>query len=373
MFIHSLVCVFLYVGFGASDISYVAALLFAFNPSNNQVSVWIAGRAYALSALSLLMAMSIPILGPIFILFGAYFNAGFITPLLLLLTKAWWVALLMPIIWAIHWTRFKRNVGHKIAMEAFEEDKAWHPRKLVLFTKTMGFYFVNGIIPVKTTFYHSFLQSAAGSGKKKAYTMNCRWFWLGVCVFIGSALYLTLHKWDMSNFALVWWFFCMAQFGNIFRIHQEIAERYMYQPNVGLMFFLSSLIVAHPVIVAGVIACYATKMWFYMDAFQDDYFLTEYSNLNSPDAWFGWHVKAMKRWELKSYQEAVILWSTALQISPEEFKLNLNLATALHMGGHKPNALKLLERAEKSIVKGQEDQAKKLLKEWKEGNMGIVL
>lgn len=49
-FIHALICVFIYLGFGKDNLSFIASLLFAFNPTNNQGSVWISGRAYALAA-----------------------------------------------------------------------------------------------------------------------------------------------------------------------------------------------------------------------------------------------------------------------------------------------------------------------------------
>jgi hypothetical protein len=81
----------------------------------------------------------------------------------------------------------------------------------------------------------------------------------------------------------------------------------------------------------------------------------------------------MKRWDAKSYQEAVILWTMARMISPKEFKINVNLATACACGGHKAEGEKFLQIAEDNIPAGQEEQCQKLLKDWKSGNMAIVL
>jgi hypothetical protein len=100
------------------------------------------------------------------------------------------------------------------------------------------------------------------------------------------------------------------------------------------MFVLAAVLVHHPVIAAAWVAMYATKMWFYMDAFQDDYYLIEQACLNSPDSWYAWHVRAMKRWESRSYQEAIILWTMAQMISPNEMKLHINIATALKLARH---------------------------------------
>jgi len=175
------------------------------------------------------------------------------------------------------------------------------------------------------------------------------------------------------NFGLLWWCVGISPFLNLFRIHQEIAERYCYLPNVGLMYALAHVLIGHPVAIAAVISIYATRMWFYMDTYMDDYYLVESACMNSPDAWFSWHVRAMKRWDAKSYMEAVILWTMALRISPKEFKLNLNLATAHMAGGQKEVALQFLKTAEENMPAGQEVQCRKFIDEFKKGNCTIVL
>jgi hypothetical protein len=180
----------------------------------------------------------------------------------------------------------------------------------------------------------------------------------------------------MVHFALLWWIVGIAPFCNFIRIQQEIAERYAYLPNVGLMFVLASALGSSPVWSAVFISMYATKLWFYMDCYQDDFYLTEQASLNSPDSWFAWHIKAMKRWNSHSHQEALIYWAMARNISPNEFKINLNLATCLGLSkeaSHREEAKKYIEVAENNIPAGQEGQAGKLIEEWKKGNMTIVL
>jgi hypothetical protein len=257
----------------------------------------------------------------------------------------------------------------------FYEDRQIKPEKIVLFTKTFGFYTTLALIPFKNTFYHSFLQSAAGALKHKAYTMKCRFFWIGVAWMALITWYLSSHiySWDLICFGITWWILGISPFCNAFRISQEIAERYIYFANVGLMFCLASFIHTNPVIAASFIAMYATKMWFYMDAYQDDFYLTEHASLGSPDAWFSWHVKAMKRWDAGSHQEAIIFWLMGKKISPNEFKLNVNLATACAVAGHKAEGEKFLEIAEKNINRGQEEQAGRIVAEWRQGKFAILL
>ena len=60
-------------------------------------------------------------------------------------------------------------------------------------------------------------------------------------------------------------------------------------------------------------------------------------------------------------------------LSPREFKVNFNLATALQMSGHKEEALKFLKIAEDNIPAGQDVDCAKLLEDWRKGNLTILL
>jgi MFS family permease len=373
MVCHTIVCILIYTAFGYTNISLLAALLFAVNPANNQGSVWIAGRGYVLSTLGILGVMTIPLAGPVFLALATYYNAGFLMPLVLAGSEYAPMLLIVPFIWAIQYKRFKRNVMDKAKMEMFKEDKAIKPQKLVLAIKTFGFYLVHALVPIKTTFYHSFLQSLAGSGAKRGYSMRCRFFWIGLAAISGIAWYWICFPWNMVSFGLLWWCLGIAPFLNLFRMNQEIAERYIYLPNVGLMFVLAAFIQGYPVATAVFLTMYATKMWFYMDAYQDDYYLIENSCMNSPDAWFAWHVRAMKRWDTQSYKEACILWCMAKLISPNEFKILYNLSTVLALGNNKKEALEYLALAEQNIPPGQEDQARKLIDEFRKGQCAVLL
>lgn len=121
------------------------------------------------------------------------------------------------------------------------------------------------------------------------------------------------------------------------------------------------------------IGMYMTKLWTYADAYTDDYFMVEQACINSPDSWFAWHVRGMKRWDTKSYQEAVILWTMARMISPKEFKINFNIATALKLSGNTKEALQFFEESKKCVPPGQEDQIKKITDDWEKGQCAIVL
>lgn len=372
MMLHSLVCVGIYLGFGQSDISFWAALLFSFNPVNNQASVWISGRGYALSALGMTWAFAFPIMSPIFLFLATYSNAGFLMPIVILGSSTPLMMVTMPFIWKFHSRNFKKNVVARMDTEMFVEDKRIHVGKLILATKTFGFYLAHALIPFKTTFYHSTFESISGSRMKHAYTF-CRFFWIGLLALATIAWYVSTHKWDMVCFAMLWWCIAIAPFCNLIRMSQESAERYCYVPNCGLMFILATVIHAHPAVVTGFMLMYMTKMWFYMDAFQDEYYLIEYACLHSPDSWFAWHIRGHKRWETQSYKEALIMWVMARKIAPNEFKILYNLAVVCLVANHKKEADEWLELAKTNIPLGQEASAAKLMDEFKKGNVTVLV
>lgn len=377
--LHALVCVFIYLAFRkfpvvqADNIAFLASFLFSFNPINNQGSVWISGRGYVLSALGMTMALTFPAMGIIFILLATYSNAGFLAPIVLLGSPYPWLFLMAIPCWAWWGKNFKKNVVNKMAQEMYTDDKRIHPSKLILAIKTFGFYLTHSLFPVKTTFYHSYMQSMAGSGKKRAYNINDRFFWIGVAAALSILAYWIMVPWNMVSFGLLWFCVCIAPFSNLMRMSQEIAERYVYLPNVGLMIVLASVLINYPLLAAAWVSMYATKLWFWMDAYSDDYYLVEHSCMHSPDAWFAWHIKAMRRWDQKSYQEAVIFWTMARMISPNEFKILFNIATALKLSNHVKEANDFLKLAESNIPSGQEQLANKLITDWRAGNYAVLL
>jgi len=360
MVLHALVCVGIYLGLGKNDISFLAALLFAFNPINNQGAVWISGRGYVLSTLGMVWTLAIPVLGPLFLVGATYSNAGFIFPIVLAGSPHPELLLFMPVAWWFNGRRFKRNVILKINMEMYTEDKKVHPKKLILATKTFGFYLIHSIIPIKTSFYHSLLESIAGSKVKNAYSF-CRFFWLGAVGLAVMLWYICTHRWDMISFGILWWCVGIAPFINLMRMQQELGERYAYLPNVGLMVILATFIHSYSIVVGAWLAVYATKTWFYINGYKDDYWLVEHARINCPDSWFAWHIAGMKRWEVGSRHEAMCMWTMAKILSPKEFKVLYNLSTALCAHGNIAEAVQFLKMAEDNIPPGQEKMATDLI------------
>lgn len=381
--IHSLVCVGIYLGFGSNEASFIAALLFSFNPINNQGSVWISGRGYALSALGMVWALALPMeMGGLMLLGATYSNAGFFMPLVLIGSNHPYLILFAPLCWMFHVKNFKKNVKQKMDMEIFTEDAEIHPKKLILGVKTFGIYLSHALIPFKTTFYHSYLESIAGCKAHNAYSL-CKFFWFGLGSLLLMAWYMLTHRWDMICFGILWWCVGIAPFCNLMRMQQELGERYVYVANVGCMVILAQIISPYPYLIAGFITMYAVKTWFFIDAYKDDFWMIEHCRIAQPKSWFAWHISAVKRWDVQSYREAVLFWVMARNLSPKEFKLSFNLAAALVIMGNQmvephrsamiKEGLGFLAEAQKNIPRGQEKMAQEFISNFRKNKVCILI
>jgi hypothetical protein len=162
-------------------------------------------------------------------------------------------------------------------------------------------------------------------------------------------------------------------FCNIIRANQEIAERFVALPNVFMMYALAQVITAYPVIVAAFVAFYATRTYYTLIMYRDEYFITELAIIEDPHAWWAWHCRAMKRWDTQSYKEALILWVMARMISPKEFKVLMNIATCLRLLKNDKEADEYLALAQENIIPGQEEAAAGFIADHKKGKLPILL
>ena len=372
LLLHIAICIAIYFAFGASQVSFIASLLYSTNPVNNQGTIWPSGRGYVFPILFLLLAMALPYVSPLFLFAGTWYTAGFLAPLALIGSAKWYILASMPVIWWLHSRKFTKAVKNKQAMETFTEDKLVHPKKLILGVKSFGFYLFLCLIPFRITFYHNFLQSSAGSMKHKNYTL-CRYFWIGFTAIATWVYFAITAPWSPLLWATLAFFITIVPFCNIVRANQEIAERFAALPNVFLMFALAQVIVAYPMVIAAVLAFYATRTFYTLSLYKDEYFITECAIIEDPHAWWAWHCRAMKRWDTQSYKEALILWVMAKLISPNEFKVLMNIATCLRLLKNEKEADEYLRLAEQNIVPGQEESALQFIADHRKGKLPILL
>lgn len=372
LFIHIAICVSIYFAFGTSQVSFIAAMLYSVNPMNNQGTIWPSGRGYALPILFLLLAMIIPILSPLFLFSGAWYTAGFLSSLSLIGSTKWYLLASMPLVWYLHSRKFTKAVGNKRNMECYDEDRIIHPKKLILGVKTFGFYLLMCIIPFRITFYHNFLQSSAGSMKHKNYTL-CRYFWIGMTAIVAWVVCAMLLPWNALLWACLAFFITIVPFCNIVRANQEIAERFAALPNVFLMFALAQVIAPYSALFIAFAIFYATRTFYTLRLYSDEYFITECAVIEDPHAWWAWHCRAMKRWDTQSYREALILWVMAKLISPKEFKVLINISSCLKLLNNHKEAEDYLLLAQENIIPGQEKEAMQFIEDSRRGKLPILL
>ncbi len=372
LIIHICICVSLYFAFGANHMSFIASLLYSTNPANNQATIWPGGRGYALPILSLLLSMAIPFLAPVLLYFCSWYTIGYLAPLVLIGSKWWYLLGLMPFIWALHGKKYKTAIIKKAKIEAFVHDKTYDFHKITVYIKTFGFYLSFCLFPFSVTFYHSFLQSMAGSQRDKAITIWDRYFWIGLVGIIGIVWY-SVNYWNPIAWGLLAFWIGISPFCNVVRSNQEIAERFCALPNLFLMFSLALIVAPYPRIAAAFFIFYATRAYYTSEMYKDEYIITEIAVLEDPNAWWAWHCRAMKRFDNHSYREALIFWVMAKQLSPKEFKLYINIGVCMGLMGNKKEGDSYIARAEQNIIPGQEKEAMEIINAYKEGKMPILL
>jgi hypothetical protein len=127
------------------------------------------------------------------------------------------------------------------------------------------------------------------------------------------------------------------------------------------------------ILITAFFVFYATRTWYTLCMYSDEYIITELAVIEDPHAWWAWHCRAMKRFHSQSFKEALILWVMARMISPNEFKLLVNISTCLRLINNIKESDYYLDLAEKNMVEGQEKESLDMLKACREGKMPILL
>lgn len=237
IFLHTTICVLIYLAFGSNSISYGAALLYAVNPINNQTSIWLNGRRYAINIiLVLLMILLKPwgmILYPLTFIFQV---TAIFSPIL---SGNWWSFLPVILVTPLFWKKISVTVKVRASAITNGEMLNFNPRRIIVIIKSFGSYFFKMIVPgiCGMVYPYLFYWDKTKEGNKDAYSINFD-FYRGVGAFavVGIATYFipsALRPWAL--FLIL----STLQWCNIIAVMQTFADRYMSLPNVFVMFFLS--------------------------------------------------------------------------------------------------------------------------------------
>jgi len=354
LLIHTINCCLIYWAFGMNQVSFIAAMLFSVNPVNNQASVWLSGKVYALGAMFMLIGWGVKTIYPITYFLGSYFSLNVVpTPLLFLMARPhWWVLLIGVMILAYRMRllfepsrRFKDSSPE---MQEYVFSKS--PKRLIVPLKTFGYYLRLCFFPIRLGMCHEYLH-VFGLTKKE----TDMWFKPDKYMFLGlsaiSFLILGLVKgWDMLG--LYWFTLCMLPWSNFVVLNHPICERYAYLANIGLMVFVAKLCSLTPLgsyLAVGLWVYYATRLFYFLPAYKTnlEYFKLNVDNFENVA--IGYNQEGLERIRFNQAGTAVDIFAQGLFSRPNDFRLNYNLGNLLIGMGRFLEARSYIYKAEQNL------------------------
>lgn len=259
-------CVLVYACFG----SLPAALLFSVCVSNNQVSLWLNGKRYGISAMLCMLAYLYSPWGIGFWLLTPFFQASALSfPILLALLGKFYffpivlAGLLMGNKFIINWAKDRQSKTRSLVC------KTWDDEKLVFILKTIAYYFVRGIGAYTPNMYPKQFKRFGIYEKdtREAYRFDIQ-------AFAGLLLISLIPVAYVINpvvfIGALFWLVTILVYGNWVTITVPLAERYMYLPNIGLMVFVAKVLsLVHPLAWVGVFIFYLTRHMTFMPMYKD--------------------------------------------------------------------------------------------------------
>jgi hypothetical protein len=225
--VHIVACVLIYIAFGYNGISFATAMLFAFNPVNNQGSIWLSGKPYAMTACLLLLGLIFYPIMPL--MFGCAIwltTTAIFFPFLYLFERPHYYLILLPIVGYFFSKRFRAAIKTRTA-GGTDEMVVLKPRKIIIYFKTLGYYFRLCLVPWKNGMCHSYLHTfgLTPDETKMWYTLD-KYFFLGVGV-MGATIWSFFHLPHPVCYGLIWFTLLTSQYCNILMVNHPITERYL--------------------------------------------------------------------------------------------------------------------------------------------------
>ena len=349
--LHTANCILIYLVFGASNISFTAALWFAFLPSNNQVSIWLSGKGYGTATFLCIVMWWLKAWGFIpFLCTYFYGVSALLMPLIFIPYGYWYLSLLIPILFFINRKNISRVLNTRLAIIT-ESQKRISLKKITLSIKTFGYYLTHCLFPRRLGMYHTFLASYGLSKDDDEcwLKINDKYFWLGVIsiIVVTSGI---ISDYSGVRFGLIWFCLGIGLWLNLKMINQPIGERFCYLPNVGLMLALAHLVNGNTILITAFSVYYATRLWLHMGAYKDDFKFTEYNlyDVNYPDQFTAWRMKGNSERNLGRPFKALESYYAGFLVRPRDLQINFLIAQLLAGIGFYNEAIEHLDKAEAS-------------------------
>ena len=304
-------------------------------------------------------------LWPVFYLITPFFQVNaLLTPILLnpLYILALPLALFLGRKKIIHWFKKRRFLNYPEG-----ERKTLRPEKIIIFVKTIGYYFWLCLIPRRILFYRDFLFTfgLTKEGNKEAYRMNSS-FWVGVTTLILIG-FLIVKLWETPvSFGVGGWLLLSLQWGNILTYTMTQADRYMSLPNVFLMVALGWILTfCHPDYFIALAIIYVVCLFDGMEMYKDLDSFYAYHIYHDPKGIPCRTFKARAEVENKDFTAAFETCKPGLHHNPNDFNMFLIMSLCCAHLRAAEQSIALLKKAEENMYLGQEDRQKKEINQLK--------
>ncbi len=237
--LHTTICVLIYLVLGHNHISFWGAILYACNPINNQTSIWLNGRRYALNIILVLLMLATPLssfaLYPLTLFLQV---SAFFTPILLMKYSPWYILMIPALLILGRKKIYSRFMGRFDTLAAGDL-KTFRITRLVMIVKTFGFFFFKMIIPGVCAMQYPdrFYWGLTKKGNENAYAINKDFYKGAMAILICASILIFLPNTQKG----IWLFMALAtlQWSAVLPITQILSDRYCSMPNIFMMFFLS--------------------------------------------------------------------------------------------------------------------------------------
>lgn len=239
--------------------------------------------------------------------------------------------------------------------------------RFTLYFKSLGYYTYLALFPYRLGVYHEYLYTYGLSLKETVEWERSidRYFFIGAGVIY---LLVTNLIWNYGPavFGLYWFVLFISLWCNYpTTLQQAIAERYLYLPIAGLMFFVASMILGIPdpvlrvVAFAVVFVAYGVRLLLHLWSFEDLYFQVDHNLLNFPDNYAVWTWKGQVERLRGSYFTALEAWFRGWKLRKTDFRLCNNIAILLANIGQFDEAEGFLKLAGQNLPEDIQEEASK--------------
>jgi hypothetical protein len=346
--VHLAVVLLIYTAFGSNNISFLTALLFAINPVNNQVSIWLSGRPYGIAAILLLLGLTLLPLMPFCYALSMLFSInGIMLPVLFTKAQPTVFSLLLIVGAFIVRNRVKGVVKYRVSI-CTEDMVNRNPKRIIVVFKTIGYYFRHCLFPIRIGMFHAFLHTYGMTKKETESWHNFdKYFFLGVGLVLISIYGFIFHH-SPVTIGLFWFVLMTIQWSNMMVLNHPISERYIYLSNIGLMYALANLIIGTPLMWVFLTA-YTIRLFYFIPAYKDMVSFWKSNTDNFPSAILGYNQLGLAYFDFGNKGSALDCWIRGVQERPDDFRVNYNIANILVGSGQINESIPFIKKAEAGL------------------------